>query len=317
MKRIQCIVQESEIGAGTRGSSLGFAAMKIASLKAGSNFFAKYPQEFLPNRNDLLLKYDDSPSAKNIEGMKEVYQTMVDGVSSSIGAGNFPLLISADHCSAGGTIAGIKKAFPEKRLGVVWVDAHADLHTPWTSPTGNMHGMPLATALCINNENHARRTPEEAIRNSWDELVNLAGLCPKVLPEDMLFFAVRDTERQEDALMTDMKMRNFRVEELRERGFQNCLEEAAVRFNDVDIIYLSFDVDSMDCDLVSHGTGTPVTNGLSPDEASQILNFFARDERLVCMETVEINPTLDEKKNLMAETAFAVLEDFTTELNKQ
>ena len=157
----------------------------------------------------------------------------------------------------------------------MWVDAHADLHTPWTSPTGNMHGMPLATALCINNENHARRTPEEAIRNSWDELVNLAGLCPKVLPEDMLFFAVRDTERQEDALMTDMKMRNFRVEELRERGFQNCLEEAAVRFNDVDINYLSFDVDSMDCDLVSHGTGTPVPNGLSPDEASQNFEFFS------------------------------------------
>jgi arginase len=316
MKRIDCLVQASEIGAGTRGSSLAYGALRVACNNKGSVFFDRFKPHWVEHRNELLFQYDSSPAAKNINGMREVYENQCKAVSNSLNEGAFPLVISSDHCSAGGTIAGIKQAFPDKRLGVIWVDAHADLHTPWTTPSGNMHGMPLATALAVNNESEARREPTSEIISNWDALKNTGGVAPKILPSDLIFFAVRSSEPEENALIESRSLRNYTVDELRERGLGQCLSEASELLKEVDILYLSFDVDSMDPDLVSKGTGTPVEHGLRPIEASQILNHFAHDQRLVCMETVEINPTLDEKKNLMAETAFDIIESFVSELEK-
>ena len=197
-------------------------------------------------------------------------------------------------------------AFPDKRLGVVWIDAHADLHTPFTTPSGNVHGMPLATALAEDNLACQRNTPNAEALEAWEKLKSMGGA--KLSVEDLVFVAVRDTEEQEDALMARQNMTNHTVEAVRNTGADAIVVKILDQLSDCDMIYVSFDVDSMDCDLVSHGTGTPVKNGLTPEEASLLMIGLLRDPRVCCAEIVEINPCLDEKTNTMAETAFEIFE---------
>ena len=146
-KELTFIVNRSEITAGTRGASLGPDAIFAAARTKKSLLFGAYPIIELPNYNNLLDQPVKHPYAKRIDGLVKVFNDVSNQVSETLQAGKFPFVLAGDHGSAGGTIAGIKKAFPDKRLGVVWIDAHGDLHTPFTTPSGNMHGMPLSTAL--------------------------------------------------------------------------------------------------------------------------------------------------------------------------
>jgi arginase len=193
-------------------------------------------------------------------------------------------------------------------LGVVWIDAHGDLHSPYTTPSGNMHGMPLAISLADDNLEMKCNDPDALAVEKWNELKNLGGISPKIDPDDLVFFAVRDTEKPEDFLRKKHGIRNFEVSEIRNRGIEACLQDAKDRLKNCDLIYVSFDVDSMDCDLVSKGTGTPVKDGLTPEEALEIMQGFINDERLICLEMLEINPLLDNKGNVMAETAAKILD---------
>src|SRR5688500_18251905 len=149
MRNIKIIEVKSEIGAGTRGASLGVDALRIAALDFMSNFFVNFPAEVVETENHLLYEPVASPYAKRIKGIYARYERVAEAVSGTLNSGLFPVILAGDHSTAGGTIAGIKIAKPKSRLGVIWVDAHADLHTPYTSPSGNMHGMPLATALGV------------------------------------------------------------------------------------------------------------------------------------------------------------------------
>ena len=135
-------------------------------------------------------------------------------VKESLTKKKFPVVLAADHASAGATIAGIKTAFPDKRLGVVWIDAHGDLHSPYTSPTGNVHGMPLAVTLNEDNLACKIREIEPKSISCWEELKNMGGIAPKISAEDLVFFGVRDTEEPEDVLIDKLEIRNFTVEEL-------------------------------------------------------------------------------------------------------
>ncbi|MFZ4057406.1 MAG: arginase family protein, partial [Ferruginibacter sp.] len=152
MKNIKLIEVPSEIGAGTRGASLGVEAIKIAALDFMSNFFVHFPSEKIEVENQLLFEPIQSPYAKRIHGVHTMYERVSKAVADSIKAHFFPVILSGDHSTSGGTLAGIKIAKPKSKLGVIWIDAHADLHTPFTTPTGNMHGMPLATAIAEDNE---------------------------------------------------------------------------------------------------------------------------------------------------------------------
>src|SRR6187551_1913751 len=152
MKNIKLIEIPSEIGAGTRGASLGIDAIKIAALDFMSNFFVHFPSEKIEIQNNLLFEPIHSPYAKRIQGVANMYDRISKAVSDSIRNNFFPVIISGDHSNAGGTIAGIKMAKPKSKLGVIWIDAHADLHTPFTTPSGNLHGMPLATAIAEDNK---------------------------------------------------------------------------------------------------------------------------------------------------------------------
>jgi arginase len=227
------------------------------------------------------------------------------------------LILAGDHSSAGGSIAGIKKSNPDKRLGVIWIDAHADLHSPYTSPSGNMHGMPLATALNFDNIDHKIKELEPEVIETWKKLKNVGGIAPKINPEDLVFIGVRDTEESEDYFIANNSIRNVSVEYVRRNGVEKVSAEVLNYLKECDILYLSFDVDSMDCDLVSYGTGTPVSNGITEQEASGLINHFLIDKRVGCFEVVEINPCLDNKQNKMAETAFRILENATSIIEKR
>ncbi len=189
----------------------------------------------------------------------------------------------------------------------VWIDAHADLHSPYTSPSGNIHGMPLAAALQEDNIDMRINNLEEETIDHWNELKNIGTNKPKFLSEDLIYFGVRDTEEAEDKLIENMNIKNYSVSEIRYRGLKNCVNEAIEKLTHCDSIYITFDVDSLDCDFVSRGTGTPVPFGFSPMEAKNIITQFLKTGKVVCTEFTEINPLLDNKGNKMAETAFDIL----------
>ena len=313
-KDIVLLINRSEITAGTRGASLGPDAIITAARKNQKSFLVNQQIEEIKDVNYLLDQPTEHKYAKRIDGLLTIYNSLNEKVSTLLSNNKFPLLLAADHGSAGGTIAGIKSAFPNKRLGVVWIDAHADIHTPYTTPSGNMHGMPLATAL--NEDNLPSKINELSAETSklWEEIKHVGGIAPKINAEDIVYIAVRDTEDQENDIMNRLQIRNYSVDELRSKGVPTVINEIETKLSNCDIIYVSFDVDSMDPDLTSHGTGTPVKNGITPEEANAVLNSFAKNPKTVCMELVEVNPCLDEKINEMAEVSMNIIESVMNSL---
>jgi arginase len=315
-RNVVFLINKSEITAGTRGASLGPDAVITAARKNGSFIFGENPVEKLVNVNELLDKPTTHKYAKRIDGLANVYSALHAKIASLLTTNKFPFVLAADHGSAGGTIAGIKAAFPNKRLGVVWIDAHADIHTPFTTPSGNMHGMPLATALNVDNlECKTNEVPDDTL-SLWNQLKQIGGITPKINPSDLVYIGVRDTEEQEDAILERLDIKNFEVAEVRSKGVAAVMLAIDEKLEACDAIYVSFDVDSMDPDLTSHGTGTPVKNGLTPEEAKEILLHLAKNDKTVCIEVVEVNPCLDEKENRMAEVTLDIVEAITQELKK-
>jgi len=306
-KKINFIINTSEITAGTRGGSLGPLAIIAAARNAGSTIFGEHKVTFLEDKNYLLDHPTKFQFAKRIDGLLDVYNNVSKAICDTVDSNNFPIILAADHGSAGGTIAGIRKSFPDKKLGVIWIDAHGDLHSPYTTPSGNIHGMPLSTALNEDNIPCKSNDVDAETISMWNQLKELHGITPKITPENLVFIAVRDTEYQEDALIERLNIHNFKVEEVNAIGAKETAIQTLVKLNDCDIIYISFDVDSMDPDITSYGTGTPVKNGLLPAQVSEIFNTLIESQKVVCIEFVEVNPCLDEKMNTMAETAFALL----------
>lgn len=316
MQGIQFYIQKSEIGAGTRGASLGPDALKIAALNKRVDLFQRYQTKEIPNQNHLLWADNRTPTAIRIEGILEVYNATSNAIKTALENGEFPVLLSGDHASAGGTIAGVKAAFPDKRIGVVWIDAHGDLHSPYTSPTGNIHGMPLATALAEDNLPCKQKEISEKAKESWEKLKNIQGIAPKIYSTDLVFFGVRDVESPEISLIKSKSIPNYTVEECRKNGIQHMVNQCLDHLQNCDLIYLSFDVDSMDSEEVSSGTGTPVPNGFLPSEVIEIIKGIIESKKVCCFELVEINPTLDNKKNKMAETALEVLNRTVSAIEK-
>lgn len=315
-KNVVFLINKSEITAGTRGASLGPDAIITAARKKGSYLFGENEVQKIQNVNVFLDKPTQFPFAKRIDGLLSVYNELNTKVSSILINNSFPIVLAADHGSAGGTIAGVKSAFPNKRLGVVWIDAHADIHTPYTTPSGNMHGMPLATALNVDNLECKTNDVDAETILFWNQLKHVGNSTPKVNPEDIIYIAVRDTESQENAIMDRLQIKNCLVSEVRSKGASEMVQIINEKLKDCDIIYVSFDVDSMDPDLTSHGTGTPVDNGLTPEEAKVMLIGLAQNPKTICIEVVEVNPCLDEKENTMAEVTLDIVEAITQTIKK-
>lgn len=306
MKNIKLIEIPSEIGAGTRGASLGVDAIKIAALDFMSNFFIHFPSEKILTENKLLYEPIESPYAKRIKGIAALYDRVSKAVCDTMKNNFFPVILSGDHSTAGATIAGIKMAKPKSKLGVIWIDAHADLHTPYTTPSGNVHGMPMAISISKNNEECAVHELDDETTRSWNYLKNIGKIAPKVLPEDVVFISLRDYEKEERHLIEKYDMKVITTKEVRNKGAENIVRSVIRYLADCTDIYISFDVDSLDSSI-SKGTGTPVGNGLREREAEDLISKFMQNRKICCFEITEVNPTLD-KENLMAEIAFNILQ---------
>ncbi|WP_346318331.1 arginase [Chitinophaga sp. YIM B06452] len=306
MKNIKIIEVKSEIGAGTRGASLGVDAIKIAALDFMSNFFVHFPTEAVETENKLLFEPIESPYAKRIKGTYALYERVSKAVCDTVKQNWFPVVLSGDHSTAGATIAGLKIARPKAKLGVIWIDAHSDLHTPFTTPSGNMHGMPLAISIAEDNEDHKVHDLDENTLRMWNNLKNLGKISPKVLPEDIVFISLRDYEKEEEHLIKKYGMKVFTTNEVRRKGPEAIARSVFRYLSDCEYIYVSFDVDSLDASI-SRGTGTPVSNGLREREAEDLISKFMQHRKICCFEITEVNPTLD-RENLMAEIAFNILQ---------
>lgn len=306
MKNIKLIEVPSEIGAGTRGASLGVDAIKIAALDFMSNFFIHFPSEKVPHENKLLFEPIESPFAKRIAGVTTMYERVSKSVMDSIKGGFFPVILSGDHSIAGATIAGLKMAKPKSKLGVIWIDAHADLHTPYTTPSGNLHGMPLSVSIGEDNKECMVHDLEETTAQQWENLKHLGKIFPKVLPEDIVFISLRDFEKEERFLIEKYGMKVITTSEVRRKGPENIVRSVVRYLADCTDIYISFDVDCLDAGITK-GTGTPVENGLREREAEDLVSKFMQMRKVCCFEITEVNPTLD-RENLMAEIAFNILQ---------
>lgn len=306
MKNIKLIEAPSEIGAGTRGASLGIDAIKIAALDFMSNFFVHFPSEKIPVENNILFEPIVSPYAKRIKGICSMYEKVSKAVRETIKTNFFPVVLSGDHSISGATIAGIKMAKPNAKLGVIWIDAHADLHTPYTTPSGNMHGMPLATALAEDNKENGVHELDGETEKQWNHLKTIGNISPKILAEDIVFISLRDYEREEKAVIEKYGIKVITTSEVRRKGVENIVRSVIRYLSDCTDIYVSFDVDCLDSSI-SKGTGTPVSNGLREREAEDLVSKFMQNRKICCFEIAEVNPTLD-KENLMAEIAFNILQ---------
>ena len=312
--KIKLIKNRSDIGAGTRGSDMGIDAIEIAAINCQNDFFNRHPHQDVETHNETIYNKVNNNFAKRIEHVAEQCERVSNAVAQNIKDTYFPIVLSGDHSSALGTISGIKAACPTKKIGVVWIDAHADLHSPYTSPSGNIHGMPLAAALGFDNLSCQVNLPGAPTTTHWEHLKNIGLHGPKITPDHLVYFGLRDFEQAEEKLINENKILLFKVEELRTKGLVNCVSAAIEKLSSCDLIYISFDVDSMDCDSVSYGTGTPVPVGFHAAEIIEIIDIFIATQKVVCIEFTEINPLLDNKGNKMAETAFQVLDHIATRL---
>ena len=227
--KIKIIKNRSDIGAGTRGSDMGIDAIEIAAINQNNDFFHRYQYVDVKTHNESIYHKNTNNFAKRIEHVKEQCQRVADIVKETIISGDFPIVLSGDHSSALGTMSGIKAANPEKSIGVIWIDAHADLHSPYTSPSGNIHGMPLAAALHMDNIAAKINDPGEITRKYWDELKNIGIAGSKIKSSNLVYFGLRDFESAEKKIIDAHEILFFEVAETREKGLKFCIQEAMTR----------------------------------------------------------------------------------------
>lgn len=316
MKDIKLIEVRSELGAGTRGASLGIDALKLASLDYGSYYFGKFKTKEIRDSSHLLYQNPIRAYAKRIRGVIKIFNKLANAVQTEIKEGRFPVVLSGDHSSAGGTIAGVKMAYPDKKVGVIWIDAHADLHSPYTTPSGNIHGMPLASALGLGNFKGGKNPVTGDTIPYWEILKNLGGISPKITPDSLVFIGLRDYEKEEKEFIEKNHVKVVTVPEVRKGKIKDLANKITQEYlGHCDVLYVSFDIDALDAKLVP-GTGTPVKNGLEVNETIKLLKELLKDQRLACFEVTEINPLLD-KENGTAEKVFPIFREAINTIEKQ
>ena len=307
MNPIKIIKNRSDIGAGTRGSDMGIDAIEIAAINVKNDFFNVHPYADVKTHNETIYNKNKNTFAKRINFVCEQCHRLRDEVKKELKKGFFPLILSGDHSSALGSLSGIQMAYPDKEIGVIWLDAHADIHTPYSTPSGNVHGMPIAAALSIDNREFSKNKVSESTEKNWLRMKNMGNKSPLIKPENLIYFGVRDTEKEEDQIIQSKKIKNFSVNEVRGLGLKSCIDQTIDQFVSTDLIYISFDIDALDCDLLSRGTGTPVSKGFLTEEIISIIKEVKDTGKLVALEICEINPLLDNKGNQMAESAFEII----------
>lgn len=269
-----------DLGAGRRGTDMGPSAVRIAGLHCEIRRLGLRSEDLgdleIPAVETLQAR---DPSAKFLPEIARACRQAHDLVLAAMERGCIPVILGGDHSVAAGSISGVSRWLRRggESLGLLWVDAHGDMNTPSTSPSGNVHGMPLAAVL-----GHGPR-----------ELTHIGGFAPKVRPGRTVLMAVRDIDPGERAFIAKSGVRVFTMSEIDEKGMRRVMEEALpILTSSTAGFHVSFDMDGIDPNYAP-GVGTAVQGGLTYREAHLLAEMCARSGKVTSMEVMEVNPILD------------------------
>ncbi|NLB32936.1 MAG: arginase [Tissierellia bacterium] len=278
-----------DLGAGTPGVSLGPSAIRYAGV---TERLMKIGYD-VNDEGDIIANKPISPLTDGVklrflDEVTRVNSELCNKVSKVMDEGRFPLVLGGDHSIAIGTIAGVTQH--KKNLGVIWFDAHGDINTEETSPSGNIHGMPVAVSLGYGHE----------------RLISIGGNDPKLKPNKFVYIGCRDLDAGERKVLKELGITVFTMHEIDRYGMTEVIDRAIkIAGEGTDGIHVSFDLDSLDPTFVQ-GTGTRVPGGLTYRESHLALEMIALSEKLVSAEFVEVNPIID-NQNVTAKTAVALM----------
>lgn len=283
-----------DLGASRRGTDAGPSAVRVAGL---SKLLVKLGYEVTVESDipvpTLETRKADSRKARFKNEILEVCTNLAEVTRDTLAAGEIPLVIGGDHSIAMGTVAGVAAHFRQQKadIGLIWFDAHGDMNMPETSPSGNIHGMPLAHLLGHGDP----------------DLANILGQCPAVKPENVVLLGIRDIDDNERKIIRDSGIKVFTMSDIDELGMTDVSRQTLeiVTANTAGF-HISFDVDGCDPTVIP-GSGTLVPGGVSFREAHQLLENCAKTGRMTSMEVVELNPFLDQA-NISAERAVALIQ---------
>jgi arginase len=284
MRAVTFIGVPLDLGAGRRGVDMGPSALRGAEIHARVRELGYDVADL----GDLEVSIQETrdPGDPKLKYLKEIRQTceaLRDSVDKVLGEGRMPIVLGGDHSLAMGSIAGAAQFHrkKKKKIGLVWFDAHGDMNTPETSPTGNIHGMPLAVALGLGEPS----------------LVELAGKSPMVEGSRAAVVGLRDVDAAERGNIKETGIGAFTMRDIDERGMRTVMEEAIKRASTGTAgIHVSFDVDGIDPDFAP-GVGTPSPGGISYREAHLAMEMLADTGLVMSAEIVEVNPILDHRNN--------------------
>lgn len=269
-----------DLGSGRRGVDMGPSALRIADLNNRLKTLG-YSVEDLGDIFIEIMEKQEIGDTK-LRYLNEVLKTsqlLAEMVENTLNESKFPLCIGGDHSMALGTIAGIAAHCrkEKKSFGVIWIDAHADMNTHETTPTGNIHGMPLATSMGLGHKS----------------LVEFYGFYPKLKPENCALIGIRSVDELEKLNIKKLNPTVYTMSDIDKLGIHRVISKVLKQFRkQVDHIHISFDVDSVD-PSVAPGVGTPVQGGLTYREAHLLMETIAECGCMSSLEVAEINPVLD------------------------
>ncbi|HWG37169.1 MAG TPA: arginase [Terriglobales bacterium] len=292
-RKVRIIGVPLDFGQDRRGVDMGPSAMRVAGLQArleGLGYEVKDTGNI-----EVALREQKSPGNPKAKYLKEIArscQKHADWVKKILEEGALPLVLGGDHSIAVGTASGVSDFYraQQKAVGLIWLDAHGDFNTPETTPSGNIHGMPLA---CLHGYG-----PKE--------LTEVCGYAPKLSTQHTVLVGIHDLDREEARLLRESKVRIFTMRDIDERGMRSVVEEAiAIASNGTEGFCVSLDMDFIDA-TDAPGVGTPVRGGATYREAHLALELIYDSGNMLSLEVVEVNPVLDEH-NRTAELAVELI----------
>jgi arginase len=270
-----------DLGQDRRGVDMGPSAMRVANLNKRVAALGYHVED---QGNIPVAQPEAAPEgparARYLPQIAETCRRLGISVEKAVSAGKLPLLLGGDHSIAVGTVAGLSRCFRKKKqsVGLIWIDAHADMNTPETSPSGNVHGMPLACCIGMGPK----------------ELTNLFGFSPKVASRNVALVGVRNIDQLEKPHVRDSGVRAFTMRHIDERGLRAVMDEAIeIASSGTAGFHLSLDMDYVD-PSEAPGVGTPVRGGGTYREAHLAMEMICDSGKMLSMEVVEVNPLIDE-----------------------
>jgi arginase len=280
-KKIRVIGVPLDLGQSRRGVDMGPSAVRVAGLEARLEQLGHVVED-AGNITVAIAeqKKEGDPHAKYLKEITATCIKQADLVLKTLEAGKVPLVLGGDHSVAAGTVSGVAEFYrrQEQKIGLIWIDAHTDINTPDSSPSGNVHGMPLAAIMGLGPP----------------ELANVLNFSPKVPPENCVLVGVRDIDAIEKENVRRAGIDVFTMRDIDERGMRTVMEEALrIAGRDTAGYHVSLDMDWVDPEDAP-GVGTPVRGGATYREAHLAMEIIADHGRMLSFEIVEVNPVIDE-----------------------